>query len=145
MLGLRLEEIAIGAIIGVASAWLVLPVRSTAVLRRRIADALAALSEAFDPSNATRSADAFVAALARVEQVAPAFRAARSVGRKSGRTNPADWIDALAGLRDAAVARIEARETPGAVRKAVGASRKAILEPEHLLDALTDLRRTLDA
>jgi hypothetical protein len=145
MLGLRLEEVGIGAIIGVASAWLVLPVRSTAVLRRRIADALAALSEAFDPSNATRSADAFVAALARVEQVAPPFRAARSVGRKSGRPNPADWIDALAGLRDAAVARIEARETPGAVRKAVGASRKAILEPEHLLDALTDLRRTLDA
>jgi hypothetical protein len=145
MLGLRLEEIVIGAIIGVASAWFVLPVRSTAVLRRRIADALAALSDALDPANATRTSDAFVAALARVEQVAPAFRAARSIARESRDANAADWIDALAALRDAAVARIEARETPGAARRAVGAARKALLEPEHLLDALIDLRRTLGA
>jgi uncharacterized membrane protein YccC len=83
LLGLRLEEIVIGAIIGVASAWLVLPVRSTAVLRRRIADALAALSDAFDPANATRSSGAFVAALARVEQTAPPFRAARNSPRSA--------------------------------------------------------------
>lgn len=144
MLGLRLEEILIGALIGVASAWFVLPVRSTAVLRRRIADALSALSEAFDPANATRSADAFGAAIARVEQVAPAFRALRWLARGSRDTHAADWIDALARLRDAAVTRIEARDTPGAVRKAVGAARKALLEPERLRDALTDLRRALE-
>ena len=145
MLGLRLEEIVIGALIGVASAWIVLPVRSTAVLRRRIADALAALSDALDPANATRTSDAFVAALARVEQTAPPFRAARAFASRSDNANPADWIDTLAGCRAPAVALIEARATPGNVRKAVGAARKALREPSALLPALRELRDALAA
>lgn len=44
LLRTRLEEIAIGAVIGIAASWLVLPVRTDDVLRRRVADALAALS-----------------------------------------------------------------------------------------------------
>ena len=143
ILGARLEEIAIGAVIGVATAWLVLPVRSTAVLRRRIADALAALADALDPASAIRSPDAFVAALDRVEQLAPPFRAARMVGR-SRRMHPADWIDALAACRVAAITRIDAGETGAAVRKAVGAARKALREPPLLRDALIDLRRSLE-
>lgn len=53
--GPALEEIVIGALIGIAAAWFVLPIRSTTVLRRRIADALAALSDALDPANAAFS------------------------------------------------------------------------------------------
>jgi hypothetical protein len=143
MLGLRLEEIVIGAIIGVASAWIVLPVRSTAVLRRRIADALAALSDALDPANPTRTSDAFVAALARVEQTAPPFRVARTFAGRFRSANPAEWIDALADCRAPAIALIDARATPGNVRKAVGAARRAMREPSDLLPALRELRHAL--
>lgn len=45
LLHTRLEEIAIGAALAVVIAWFVLPVRTTDVLRRRSADALADLSE----------------------------------------------------------------------------------------------------
>ena len=139
----RLEEIVIGAIIGVASAWLVYPVRSTAVLRRRIADALAALSDALDPAIPERTADSFVAALDQVEQVAPAFKASRVVTRWLKPVHPADWVDALFACRHPAIALIEEGATPGNVRKAVGAARKAMREPEGLLPALLALRDTL--
>ena len=141
----RLEEIVIGAIIGVAAAWFVLPVRSTAALRRRIADALAALSDALDPAKSERRPDAFVAALARVEQVGAAFYATRFVTSRTGRANPADWIDALMACRAPALALIEAGETPGAIRRSVGAARKAVQQPPVLLAALTELRRALAA
>lgn len=45
LLQTRLEEIAIGAALAIAVAWLVYPVRTTDVLRRRSADALAELLE----------------------------------------------------------------------------------------------------
>jgi hypothetical protein len=141
----RLEEIVVGAIIGVATAWFVLPVRSTSVLRRRIADALAALSEALDPANADRAPDAFVAALARVDQAGSAFKASRFVTPRLGRTHPADWIDALMACRGAAVALIDARATPGTIRQRVGAARKATQQPSELLAALIELRQALAA
>jgi uncharacterized membrane protein YccC len=136
----RLEEIIIGAVIGVASAWAVYPVRSTAVLRRRIADALAALSEAFDPATEERISDAFVAALDQVEQVAPAFRASRLLTYRRKRVHPADWIDALFACRYHAIVLINEGATPGEVRKNVGAARRAMREPETLLPALQALR-----
>ena len=139
----RLEEIVIGAIIGVASAWLVYPVKSTAVLRRRIADALAALSEAVDPATEERKPDAFVAALDQVEQVAPAFRASRLLTPWLKTVHPADWIDALVACRDPAMVLINEGATPGEVRKGVGAARKALREPETLLPALQALRVTM--
>ena len=141
----RLEEIVIGAAIGIASAWFVLPVRSTAVIRRRIADALAALSEALDPARSDRTPDAFLAALARIDQVSAAFRASRWVTTRFGRTNPADWIDALAACRAPALAWIDAGETPGAIRRSIGAARKAVQHPGELLGALIELRRALAA
>jgi uncharacterized membrane protein YccC len=141
----RLEEIVIGAAIGIASAWFVLPVRSTAVLRRRIADALAALSEALDPARSDRTPDAFLAALARIDQVSAAFRASRWVTTRLGRTNPADWIDALAACRAPALAWIDAGETPAAIRRSIGAARKAVQHPGELLAALIELRRALAA
>ena len=143
VLGPRLTAIVVGALLGVAAAWFVLPVRSTDVLRRRIADALAALSEAFDPATPRRTAGPFLARLAGVDELAPAFRAARRVSRSSGGARPADWIDALAACRAPAVASIERGETPGAVRKAVGAARKAMREPAAIGPALEELRRVL--
>ncbi len=145
ILSLRLEEIVIGAIIGVAAAWFVLPVRSTSVLRLRIADALAALGEALDPSNTTRQPDNFVMAMNRVESVAPAFRASRLLARRFRTVQPADWVDTLIRCREPAVALIENGETPGSVRKAVGAARKAMREPQDIQQALQDLRRAIMA
>jgi len=143
VLWLRLEEIVIGAIIGVAAAWFVLPVRSTGVLRRRIADALATLADALDPVTPTRLSNDFVEALARVEKVAPAFRASRLVTRHLRTVQPADWIDALIACRAHAVTLIDSGETPGGVRKTLGAARKAMLAPEEIPEALDNLFRSL--
>lgn len=139
----RLEEIAIGAVIGLLSAWCVLPVRSTDVLRRRLADALAALSEALDPQQATRTPTRFNEALAQVALVRPAFRASRWITRRRGTAHPADWIDVLQACHAPAVALIEQGATPGRVRQAVGAARKALREPATLLPALQQLNQTL--
>jgi len=136
----RLEEIVLGAVIGVAAAWFVWPVRSTGVLRRRIADALAALGAAMDPTSSARSSGPFEIALADVEKVAPAFRAARHVTRG---TQPADWADALAACAAPAIVLIGEGETPVAVRRAIGAARKAMREPQAILAALVDLRDAL--
>lgn len=133
---LRLAAIAAGAAIGVATAWLVLPVRSTDALRRRLADALAALSEALDPTVEPRSAAAFVRTLDDVRSLAPTFRAARLLGMRE----PADWIDTLFACHAPALALIERGATPGQVRRAVGAARQTLREPERLLDALKALR-----
>lgn len=143
MLWPRLEEIVIGAIIGVASAWFVWPVRSTGVLRRRLADALAALAEALDPATPLRTPHAFVAAIADVEQVRPAFHASRFVTRHFRAAQPADWVDTLVACKAPAVSLIEKGETPAAVRRAVGAARKSMRDPTDVLPALQALHRSL--
>ena len=139
----RLEEIVIGACIGVASAWFVLPVRSTAVLRRRIADALAALSDALDPAATQRSPDGFIASIAAVEQLAPAFRAGRLVTKRMRVVQPADWVDELIACRGPALALIDRHETPVAARRAIGTARKAMREPREILAALKALESSL--
>ncbi len=136
LLGQRLLEILIGAVIGVAAAWFVWPIKSTDVLRRRMADALAALAEATDPATVDRKPDRFVALLAAVKKIAPAFRAARLLGKPQA----ADWIDALLACEAPAVALIEQRGTPRPVRKAIGGARLALKTPETTLaPALAEL------
>lgn len=139
----RLQEIVIGAVIGVTAAWFVLPVRSTDVLRRRIADALAALSEALDPGTNLHQADAFVGAVAQVEEVMPAFRASRLCTRRFRPLQPADWVDELVACRDPGVAQIVRGDATAPVRKALGAARKALREPPDILLALQELRQAL--
>ena len=145
MLALRLEEIVIGALIAIAAAWFLYPVRSTDVLRRRMADALAALAEALDPDRPEpRSAATFLARLAALDKVAPAFRALRLLTRRMPVPQPADWADELAACREPAVALIESgMAAPGRVRKALGAARKAMREPQAIGPALKELRSAL--
>ena len=143
MLWPRLEEIMLGAVIGVASAWFVWPVRSTGVLRHRLADALLALAEAIDPATPLRTPHAFVAAIAGLEQVRPAFHFSRFMTRRFRAEQPADWVDTLLACRDPAVLLIEKGETPGAVRRAVGAARKSMRDPAEVLPALRELHRSL--
>ena len=143
MLALRLEEIVIGAVIGVAAAWFVLPVRSTGMLRRRIADALAMLADALDPTTPARDAEDFVSALARVNSVAPAFRASRLLTRRLHVAQPADWIDTLSECGAPAVALIHRSEKPGNVRKALGAARQSMRDPTLIQPTLEKLRDSL--
>ncbi|MFL6696182.1 MAG: FUSC family protein, partial [Vitreoscilla sp.] len=111
----RLLEILAGAAIGLAAAWFVLPVRSTDVLRRRIAEALAAMSEALDPQAARRVPEAVVAAIKRVEQLRPSFRARDLALRRWQPLQPIAWIDTLAACEAPLVALVEHGKTPGAV------------------------------
>ncbi|MDE2429839.1 MAG: FUSC family protein [Burkholderiales bacterium] len=139
----RLEEILIGAVIGVATAWLVLPVRTTGVLRRQIALALAALSDALDPANEKRRSDEFIGALTKVALMLPSFRASRLFTQTFLTLHPADWIDILLACQSPAVALIDAGQTPGDVRRAVGAARKVLREPADISAALQNLRGAL--
>ncbi|WP_201316001.1 FUSC family protein [Dyella sp. EPa41] len=143
MLWQRMGEIVLGAVIGVSAAWFVLPVRSTDVLRRRLADALAALAEAVDPATAARNATPFDEACDLVAQVVPPFRAVRWLTRRTHAMQPADWADTLLACRPTAVVLIGRGATPGALRQAIGAARKALREPAKLLPALQHLRKRL--
>ncbi len=145
MLWARLEEIVIGALIAVACAWFLLPVRSSGVLRRRLADALAALSDAFDPAQEQRWVAPFVVSLGGIEHMAPAFRAARALTSRFVRVQPADWIDLLLACREPACALFEAGQAPAEVRRAIGAARKALREPDQLASALLALQSALTA
>ncbi len=139
----RLEEIVIGAVIGVAAAWFVLPVRSSATLRRRLADALEALAVALDPATPAPSSARFAGAVAAAEQLAPAFRASRLLTRRFRKEQPADWLDALADCRAPAIALIDRGDKPGQVRRVLGAARKSLREPTEILGALHGLREAL--
>ena len=143
LLWLRLEEILIGAVIGLASAWFVLPVRSTDVLRRRLADALAAMAEATDPATPERSPARVAKALDELADMAAPFRAARRYARGVRTVQPADWVDALLACRAPVIELIARGETPGRLRQAIGAARKSLREPDTLLPALQQLRQTL--
>jgi hypothetical protein len=139
----RLAEIIIGAIIGVAAAWFVLPVRSIAVLRLRIANALAVLSTAIDPATPVPTAEEFITAVARVEQVAPAFRARRWLLHRFDAMQPADWVDALTACVVPAAAIIRSGAVPKGLRSEVGKARRAMREPAQILPALQALRQCL--
>lgn len=135
----RLAEIVVGAIIGVAAAWFVLPVRSTGVLRRRIADVLSALSTALDRHQPTGKADAFLAALHGVEQIAPAFQATRHIAHRVRPERPADWIEALLNCREPGGKLIEQGQAPPNVHRALAHARRSMREPEQILSALQQL------
>jgi hypothetical protein len=143
LLAQRMLEILVGAAMGVACGWWMLPVRSTGVLRWRFADALAALWAALDPANPQRTPAHFVVALDEVARIAPSFRALRAATGRRRQPQPADWIDALLDCRGSAIALVESGATPPEARRAVGAARKALLEPATLSTALRALRRAL--
>jgi uncharacterized membrane protein YccC len=144
----RLLEIVIGAAIAIGAASFVFPIPSADILRRRIAGALAAMSEALDPGAAERRPQAVVGAMALVRQMQPVFRAHGVVHRLARRRTPqrpALWIDALLACEAPLLALVERGEAPGAVRRAIGAARKAMREPDEIGSALAALRGTLEA
>jgi uncharacterized membrane protein YccC len=131
LLGFRLEAIFAGALCAIAATWLVFPIRTEDVVRRRLADALKAFDDLVthphrdDDEHARRSA-AFAAALETLDAVAPPILWHRRIARWSKTADhPAIWIEHARRLR---APRIDDEAQRGAIRRAIGRSRKAIGE-----------------
>jgi uncharacterized membrane protein YccC len=102
LIGERLLQIVLGGALAVAIAWFVLPVKSSQVLRRRIADSLAALTDALyaaqhEPVDVAAQAKRFSHCLTLLEQVSPSITAHRRLHQLRGlkHPHPADAVDAL--------------------------------------------------
>jgi len=133
MLGVRLEAIVAGALCAVVAAWFVFPIKTTDIVRARLAYALAALDEFVqhahtDAEQKSGKLAMFEEQLGELERVAPPLRWHRRLGNHP--EHPARWIDLAAGLRARARAYGEGVEPPparrGAIRRAIGASRWAL-------------------
>ena len=157
-LGERIVAIVVGALCGILASWFLLPVRTEAVVRRRLADALAALSVTVHPST-DRSArlealDRFERELTRVEQVARSVRAHRGFTRPWHRApHQAELIAAVAALEplvEELIARLTVELPPtqaepalrkpgrarlGDIARAVGAARRALASPSAAADS----------
>ncbi len=142
----RLEAILAGAICGVAAAWFVTPIRTESVIRRYLADVLLAFDDVIahahlaDDEHPRRVAH-FAWRLAELDRLAPPVRWHRRIVRQPV-DHPADWIAAAGALRPHACA-VEAAATRGAIRRAIGVSRRAIGERVAIGDALTALHAQL--
>lgn len=145
MLAERMLAIVVGAALGITASWFVLPVRSVDVLRRRLSEMLTALSDVFPreaPDRRTRVA-AFRSAVARVEQLAPAHRAARLLRRRPV-ILPIDCIEAANALPAALDARL-ARAHDGSEERDREILRSSIGRARRSLAAPIELARTRDA
>ncbi len=143
----RLEAILAGAICGVAAAWFVTPIRTESVVRRYLADALVAFDDVIahahlaDDEHPRRVAH-FTWRLAELDRLAPPLRWHRRIVRTPV-DHPAAWIAAAGALRPHARA-VASPSTRGAIRRAIGVSRRAIGERVAIGDALTALHAQLE-
>ncbi len=140
----RILGVLVGSAIGVAAAWFVLPIRTTDVVRRRLADCLAALTDDLDPERT--EPPALPAALGRLSEVTPVLRAhTRAVGRWRG-AGAAPAVDAmyrLAQLPDDERSRRRLRRDAVRVRRAiVGRDDPA---PDELVPGLVPVHTYLQA
>jgi hypothetical protein len=147
----RLEGIVLGALIAICVSWLLMPVRTVDVLRRRLADALAALGDALaaltaDSQELARHALRFEHALAALEEIARPLEVHRLLvaragtraypaSRVGGRAHPADSIDALRDCRTPLASLTEqVAADPGALAMP-GVERHRKLAAAKLVDA----------
>jgi hypothetical protein len=89
LFGTRVLCILIGAACGVMATWFVVPIRSSHVVRRRLADAMGDMRDVL--TGETRDLDHHTAQL---ERIAPAWRLHRTVlAREAPHAHPATWIE----------------------------------------------------
>ena len=124
VLAQRLVGILLGAAIGVAVSWLVLPVRTTDVLRRRVADALAAFSDVL--ADRDGAAHRFAGALEGLEQIAAPLRLTRRAGAIDALQACAAPVATLAAAAPERRARPDTRRALGQLARDVGALRRAL-------------------
>jgi uncharacterized membrane protein YccC len=138
----RLVAIIAGAICGLACSWWVLPVRSEPIVRRRIAEVLALISD-YLVDRSPEAADRIEWARSRLDEIAPPWHAWERIGRWQGGTrNPGQWIRLVHESVDLVRTRPEASR---AGRRAVGEARKALKDPAALGEALREMRDQLRA
>jgi hypothetical protein len=141
----RLEGIALGAAIGIAASWFVFPIRTRDVMRRRTADALAALSEVLaaitlTPTELEAPAYRFEHAVDQLDQIAKPLEAHRMLGRglrggphaaeafdaaRSARGSVRDIVSATTGQPDA-LSEPAVAERTAAILQAIRRARQAI-------------------
>jgi hypothetical protein len=124
LIGERLLQIVLGGALSIVIAWFVLPIKSGQVLRRRIADCLAPLTDALvasmrSPGDVAQHQRSFKGALAALEEVAPAFVAHRRLHRLRLRGaaygHLADAIEAVQGCAEPlSVITEQAQQSPQA-------------------------------
>ena len=146
LLASRLEAIVIGAALGVAASWFLLPVRTTDVIRGDAARALAALADyvAWASTDPARLADA----QARFEKEAEKLKRAGAtlwlvtrLAPRRWRAGPAAYVPAIEALRrSAAVLPTVTRQLSSTERSS---SEPAPAPP--LIDDITALRRGIGA
>jgi Fusaric acid resistance protein-like len=89
LFGTRVLCILLGAACGVAATWFVVPIRSSHVVRRRLADAMGDMRDVL--TGETRDLEHHTAQL---ERIAPAWRLHRTVlAREAPHAHPATWIE----------------------------------------------------
>jgi hypothetical protein len=141
-LWIRILAIIVGAACGLAASWFVLPVRSEGVVRRRIADSLAALGDfAADPNPITDHE--LNGALDKLDEVAAPWRALERVTawRPTSR-KPGQWM--LLVHESARLLRARPQLSVAA-RKALGEARRSMRDPDAIGPALVTLRDELQA
>jgi hypothetical protein len=135
VLALRVVAIFVGALCGVAATWFVLPIRTTDVIRRRLADALVALDallrdDASEPEPRSARVRAFVARMRALERVATPVRVHRRVLRFADHPeHPGRWIEIASDCRREALASELTALSPthrATIVRAIGRTRKAI-------------------
>jgi hypothetical protein len=138
LLALRLGAILVGALCGVIATWFVLPIRTEAIVRRRLADALVAFDEFVahahlaEPERSEKRAT-FERRIAHLDEVAPPLRWHRRLfARGNDGNHPARWIELASGLRQRANVLEASNDVPSPeatkIRRAIGISRRAIAD-----------------
>ncbi len=138
LLELRLEAIIVGALCAVVATWFVLPIRTEAIVRRRLADALVAFDEFVahahlaEPERSEKRAT-FERRIAHLDEVAPPLRWHRRLfARGRDDNHPARWIELAGSLRERASTLEASGETPlpqaAKIRRAIAISRRAIAD-----------------
>lgn len=137
---IRILAIILGAACGVLASWFVLPVRSEGVVRRRVANALSALSEfAATPGPATD--ESLAESLERLDEVAAPWAVWERVSgwRKTAR-KPGQWMQLV---HECARLVRAAPELSGAARRALGEARRSMRDPLTIGPALLAFRDEL--
>jgi len=138
----RIVAIIVGAIIGVASAWFVLPIRSEGVVRRRVSTALAALWE-FVESPSDETNEDVGTALRGLDEVAKPWAAWEFLtGWRKTHRRPGQWMNLV--HESAALIR-EKPKVSSKARRALAEARRSVRDPLALGPALLNLRDELTA
>ena len=137
---LRVLAIVIGAAIGLAAAWFVLPVRSENVVRGRVADALAALGD-FATDRSEASDEVLSAALVGLDELAPPWRALERTTRwRVTARKPYEW---MLRVHESALLVRGIPQLDGRSRRALGEARRSVRDPQALGPALAALHEQL--